>query len=458
MKGGVSRKYVPERVQEQLTLALTTGVIDFCGNLLSDIPEQILESDLIYVTELRFSGNRLNELSPFITRLPSLQVLDLSSNVLQFLPPQVGLLSELRALKLNGNPLKELPRSLGMLEHSLTELTFDRNVLKWPCSQEVFGGTRELLHFLAAFHTAELESILDLSAGRWNEIPEEVYLETSLECLKLSNNQIQTLKPAVESLQCLRELWLDSNSLQGDMPAALSLLTNLTVLNLHGNSIRRLSSELPFAKLKELRVSDNTLEGVPSSIGKLRSLQLLDISFNQISLLPPDLGQCVSLKTFRARGNRIRVIPEDLSKIPQLEELSVDHNPLVRLPIRVATMNTLKKLHYDIDHLQSPPLVVASRGSEYTLHYMRLLSAASQRGKLALDNSLLDRIPVEVCELSTLTSLSLSHNEVGVIPPQIVLLLKLEIVSTLLPIIFAGKFTENLVLRFLSSLIWHTTG
>jgi leucine-rich repeat protein SHOC2 len=429
MNKGMSKKYIPQRVQEQLTLALTTGVIDFCGNLLSDIPEQILENELIYVTQLRFSGNRLNELSTFITRLPSLQVLDLSGNVLQLLPPQIGLLSELRVLKLNGNPLKELPRSLGMLENSLQELSFDPDVLKWPCSQEVFGSTRELLHFLSAFHTAELDSILDLSAGRWNEIPEEVYFETSLECLKLSNNQIHSLKPALESLQCLQELWLDSNSFQGEMPVALNSLTNLTILNLHGNSIRRLSSDLPFSKLKEFRVSDNALEGVPSSLGKLRLLQLLDISFNQISLLPSEIGQCASLKTFRARGNRIRVIPEDFSKIPQLEELSVDHNPLVRLPIRVATMNTLKKLQYDIDNLQSPPLVVASRGSEYTLHYMRLLSAAFQRGKLTLDNSFLDRIPVEVCELSTLTSLSLSHNDVSIIPPQIVLLMKLEIVS-----------------------------
>ena len=427
------RKYVPERVQEQLTLALTTGVIDFSGNFLSDIPTQVLESELIYVKQLRFAGNRLNELSTFITRLPSLQLLDLTGNALKNLPPQLGLLSELKSLRLAGNPLVELPRTLGMLENTLQELTFDRDTLQWPFTPQVFVSTKDLLHFLSAFLTAQQESSLDLCAGKWSEVPGEVFLETSLESLKLSNNQISDLDHAVGSLQCLRELWLDSNNFNGDMPSNLSVLSNLTILDMHGNDLRRLLSDLPFPKLKELRVSDNALEGIPWSIGNLRLLSLLDVSFNQISLLPTELGQCASLKIFRARGNRIKTIPEDLSKIPQLEELSLDHNPLVRLPMRVAIMNTLKKLQYDIEHLQSPPLVVASRGSEYTLHYMRLLSAAFQRGRLSLDDSSLDRIPVEVCELSTLTSLSLKDNEISVIPSQIVLLQKLEIVSFLFP-------------------------
>jgi Leucine-rich repeat (LRR) protein len=425
------RKYVPERVQEQLTLALTTGIIDFSGNFLSDIPTQVLETELIYVKQLRFAGNRLNELSTFITRLPSLQLLDLTGNALKVLPPQIGLLSELKTLRLAGNPLTELPRTLGMLENSLHELTFDRDTLKWPFTPQIFAGTREVMRFLSAFLVAQEESTLDLCAGKWPAIPGEVYLETSLECLKMSNNQISDLDPAIGCLQCLRELWLDANSFNGDMPSSLTTLSNLTVLDMHGNDLRRLISDLPFPKLRELRISDNALEGIPWGVGNLKLLSLLDVSFNQISLLPPELGQCASLQIFRARGNRIKIIPEDLSKIPQLEELSLDHNPLVRLPMRVAVMNTLKKLQYDIENLQSPPLVVASRGSEYTLHYMRLLSAAFQRGRLTLDDSSLDRIPVEVCDLSTLTSLSLKNNEISVIPPQIVLLQKLEKVSLL---------------------------
>ena len=451
------RNYVPERVQEQLTLALTTGIIDFSDNFLSDIPTQVLESELVYVKQLRFAGNRLNELSTFITRLPYLQLLDLTGNMLKALPPQIGLLSELRTLRLAGNPLTELPRELGLLENSLQELTFDREKLKWPFTPQILENTKDILHFLAVFNVAQHDLILDLSAGRWTDIPGEVFMETGLQSLKLSNNQLQKLDNDMTSLQCLRELLLDSNSFNGEMPGVLASLTNLTVLDMHGNDLRRLLADLPFAKLNELRVSDNALEGIPWTVGNLRSLVLFDVSFNQISLLPAELGQCASLKIFRARGNRIKSIPEDLSKIPQLEELSIDHNPLIRLPMRVAIMNTLKRLQYDIENLQSPPLVVASRGSEYTLHYMRLLSTAFQRGKLFLDDSYLDRIPVEVCELSTLTSLSLRKNEIEVIPPQIVLLQKLEIVSSS-SLILNSCIVQPFITRILSSLSWRTIG
>ena len=39
-------KYIPERVREQLSLALTSGIIDFSNSLLAEIPEHVLENEL----------------------------------------------------------------------------------------------------------------------------------------------------------------------------------------------------------------------------------------------------------------------------------------------------------------------------------------------------------------------------------------------------------------------------
>jgi len=227
-------------------------------------------------------------------------------------------------------------------------------------------------------------------------------------------------------LRKLSELWLDNNQLEEEFPPQLLSLTALTVLQIQGNQLKHLPTDLSaFQFMKELRCSDNALQSIPPSIGLLRSLVVVDVSFNQLAILPAQISTCISLKVIRARSNQLKTIPSELVRLGQLEDLLLDGNPIVRLHPKVATM-PLRHLTYDIEHLQSPPLAIASKGTEFTLHYLRLLRAAETRERLELDKMMLDMVPSEACEIQKLKHLSLEHNEIYLIPPHLLMLTALE--------------------------------
>lgn len=50
---------------------------------------------------------------------------------------------------------------------------------------------------------------------------------------------------------------------------------------------------------------------------------------------------------------------------------------------------------------------MAAQGPEFTMHYLKLLRAAETRGKLEIDELKLDLVPIEVCEIYSLTTLSM---------------------------------------------------
>jgi len=50
------------------------------------------------------------------------------------------------------------------------------------------------------------------------------------------------------------------------------------------------------------------------------------------------------------------------------------------------------------------------------MHYLKLLRAAETRGKLEIDSLKLDMLPIEVCEIYSLMTLSIQHNEIRDIP------------------------------------------
>jgi Leucine-rich repeat (LRR) protein len=288
----------------------------------------------------------------------------------------------------------------------------------------------------AALEAAEKSKVLDLCNLGLERIPEPVWnhviehddmqtpLIPTLKDVRLSNNKISDFE-GWEKLVNITDLSLDSNGLADTLPDAVLALTNLTRLNIQSNQLRSLPHLGDYQKLIELRANDNALQSVPPSIGTLTDLKTLEVSFNQLVMLPDEVGGCRHLVSIRARGNELKTLPVGIAKLWTLEELLLDKNPLVRLPYAVASM-PLRQITYDIELLQSPPLAVAAQGPEFTMHYLKLLRAAETRGKLEIDELKLDLVPIEVCEIGSLTSLSMERNEIRSIPRTIIDLSKLE--------------------------------
>ena len=67
-------------------------------------------------------------------------------------------------------------------------------------------------------------------------------------------------------------------------PESISLLTNLRVLNLHGNKINDIPNFIwSLTNLQNLNLSANQITSVSDSILSLTNLQHLDLSYNQIT-------------------------------------------------------------------------------------------------------------------------------------------------------------------------------
>jgi len=103
-----------------------TADIVLTGHRLERFPDGLFEcSSLVYLTSSR---NGLQELSPRISALTNLKLINLTHNNLQQLPSSIGGLRSLTNLNLRNNKLTDLPDSIGALQQ-LKILNLDYNSL-----------------------------------------------------------------------------------------------------------------------------------------------------------------------------------------------------------------------------------------------------------------------------------------------------------------------------------------
>ncbi|MEZ4195354.1 MAG: leucine-rich repeat domain-containing protein [Candidatus Paceibacterota bacterium] len=118
---------------------------------------------------------------------------------------------------------------------------------------------------------------VDLSNQSLAEVPRDIFTDTTIETLDLSNNQLRSSLPA---------------------------------------EIRHLLG------LRELNLSNNNFTGVPAEVGQLIGLEVLDLSNNPITGLPHELGNLVNLKTLNLSGTNYSKV--DLEVIKEGLPESVD--------------------------------------------------------------------------------------------------------------------------------------
>ncbi|XP_071569706.1 CCR4-NOT transcription complex subunit 6-like isoform X3 [Temnothorax nylanderi] len=122
-------------------------------------------------------------------------------------------------------------------------------------------------------------------------------------------------------------------------------------------SIRNLSPNLwQMTHLTALYLNDNSLQRVPSEIGRLVNLRILDLSSNKLRSLPAELGELIYLRELLLNQNYLRVLPYELGKLFQLQVLGLQGNPLSKDVMTLygngEPVGTNKLLTYMLDNLQ----------------------------------------------------------------------------------------------------------
>jgi len=122
---------------------------------------------------------------------------------------------------------------------------------------------------------------------------------------------------------------LDHNNMVGSLPATLSALTALSILDVHQNSIDGPMPPLSgLTSLVTVRVFGNALSGPLPALEGLANLETFLAYSNQFSGEIPSLDGLASLQEFAAEDNRLTGSIPDLSSLVSLQAFGVENNQL----------------------------------------------------------------------------------------------------------------------------------
>jgi Protein tyrosine and serine/threonine kinase/Leucine rich repeat len=168
---------------------------------------------------------------------------------------------------------------------------------------------------------------LDLAAGL-TEFPIEIFdLADSLEILNLSDNRLKSLPTDLGCLHKLKIIFLSNNDFE-EVPEVLADCPNLSMVGFKSNKIRVLGENILPVDVRWLILTDNQLERLPKSIGRLQKLQKLMLAGNQLRLLPDEMAACQNLELIRLAANRLESLPQWLFTLPRLSWLAYAGNPV----------------------------------------------------------------------------------------------------------------------------------
>ena len=206
---------------------------------------------------------------------------------------------------------------------------------------------------------------------------------------------------------------LVENGLSGPLPSSLGRLSSLEWLTLGSNE---LSGPLPswlgdLSNLKGLSLNRNALSGpLPSSLGRLSSLESLSIESNELSgPLPSSLGDLSRLRgLYLAENGLSGPLPSSLGRLSSLESLDLAENRLSGpIPSSLGDLSNLKYLRLNWNGLSGP--LPSSLGRLSSLESLELLG-----------NGLSGPIPSSLGDLSNLIYLQLNWNGLsGPLPPSL---------------------------------------
>lgn len=232
---------------------------------------------------------------------------------------------------------------------------------------------------------------------------------------------------------------LHRNQLQS-LPVGLRRLERLQTLNLNGNKLTSRAFDVigQIAQLKELMIADNLIEGTfDLGILPLARLQLLDLHGNSLGrLTSTSVSGLPSLKILNLAGNKLATLPwESLSSLP-LTELNVSNNQLsgILLPkatafpeLRIldASQNTLEEISGDDIDLPCLRSLILSGNRISSIPTLR---NCKELQVVEFSENLLEEIPSDLALLDALKAADFGNNNIRLVSPEIA---RLEQLSSL---------------------------
>ncbi|KAM5555887.1 disease resistance protein RUN1-like [Rosa sericea] len=247
-------------------------------------------------------------------------------NGLEHLPDSIQI------LKWTGYPSTSLPSSFN--PEKLLELS-----MRHSCIYHFRTGIKPLynLKILNLSHSLNLLSMPNFRAMPYLEV---LILEG---CTRLFE-----VDPSIEALERLVLMNLKDCRNLVHFPGSIYGLKSLKVLNLFGClQLNKLPEELGAVEcLEELHMSGTAIRELPSSIGMLEGLTLLNLrDCKELVSLPTSLSGVKSLKVLNLSGcSKLEKLPEELGHAESLERLDMSGTAIREPPSSLSLLRNLKVL------------------------------------------------------------------------------------------------------------------
>jgi len=344
--------------------------------------------DQVDMTKLILACNKISAISPQISNLCSLTVLDIHDNQLESLPDSIGELQRMSKLNLSHNRFKEIPQGVFMMK-DLRVLQLSNN--KIEIVDEKVGDLNMLNNF-------------DLANNVIKSLPESFGLLSKISNLNLSNNKLESLPSEISSMAALVTLELTNNQLTC-LPDSMQGLSHLEILYLRHNRLASIPVLTNCINLKELHLGNNCIT----------------------QLTTKDIENILNVRTLDLRDNKIIKIPEDVTALQLLERLDVSNNDLATLPYSLGVLPHLKALQIEGNPMKTIRRDIIARGTVGLLKYLRSRLEDDQIVELQKNGGNISPVPVsgsppipDKYTLKTSQNLNLSMKSMAALPEEAV--------------------------------------
>ncbi|PPD77847.1 hypothetical protein GOBAR_DD25225 [Gossypium barbadense] len=322
--------------------------------------------------------------------------------------------NELRLLEWHGYPFKSFPSSFQPENLVALLLPYSRIEKLWKPNMALYKL-----------------KLVDLKGSKNLVKTPDFSMAPNLESLILEGTGIADFHPSIRFLRRLKLLNLRNCKSLRSFPSKIGK-QSLETLILSGCSNIKWIPEVvgEMECLKKLHLDGTGINELPSSIGHLRSLVLLNLKdCCKLENLPSSIDGCEFFTTLVLSGcSKLENLPENLQQIKSLEKLDLSGIAITTPPSFIFHMKNMKFLSFR--GCKGPPSRVraywpfissATKGPSWDCKSLRLpaiLSGLSTLRELDLIDCNLDEgvIPNDICSLSSLEILQLSDNNFITLP------------------------------------------
>ncbi|KAF7847959.1 hypothetical protein BT93_L2413 [Corymbia citriodora subsp. variegata] len=236
-------------------------------------------------------------------------------------------------------------------------------------------------------------------------VPSTICHLKNLSSLKLEGLHMQELHPSIGELARLTCLSLMHCHQLRKLPYSIGKLRSLLLLNLYNTRIRELPDSIGDLKmLEKMNLGCSEIRGLPKSIGRLESLLDLNLRLSKITALPTSIRYLKRLKRLCMLRSKIRELPNSIGDLKSLEEMHLGYTQIRELPNSIGGLESLLNLHLCGSKITTLPTSIGC------LKRLKHLSMASSK---------IRELPNSIGDLKSLQEMNLNFTQIRELPNSI---------------------------------------